>query len=219
MSASEADEGSSRDTLPGSLTEIHKALLSIQQDYRQIAGTLEAIHAKVDIIGGIKQVRNSPVMDLTQVINHSIQPEAEEHQDRQASIVGFDSTDINAIRIKSSTSARNSSASSRIILTTYPGQAGIDPIPMNWGHPDLKLRGPVVVSRSQSTIRRRNGMAQISIFQEKSLPLSDNCTGPGHSLQCWLCLGNSPNILAATFIKGNMKTAYDVLYCFFKCLD
>ena len=70
MSASVADEGSSRETLPGSLTEIHNALLSMQQDYRQIAGTLEAIHGKVDIIGGIKQVRNDSVMSLTQIFNH-----------------------------------------------------------------------------------------------------------------------------------------------------
>lgn len=47
--------------------------------------------------------------------------------------------------------------SSRIILTTYPGQSGIDPMVMNWGHFDPTYRGPVVVSRSQSTIRRRNG--------------------------------------------------------------
>ncbi|KAL8678006.1 MAG: hypothetical protein Q9186_005605 [Xanthomendoza sp. 1 TL-2023] len=45
---------------------------------------------------------------------------------------------------------------SRIILTTYPGQSGIDPIPINWGHVDPHQRGPVVVSRSQNTIRRRN---------------------------------------------------------------
>lgn len=50
------------------------------------------------------------------------------------------------------------SQSSRIILTTYPGQAGIDPIPMNWGHHDQLQRGPVIVSRSQSSIKRRNGM-------------------------------------------------------------
>ncbi|KAL8640574.1 MAG: hypothetical protein Q9228_002526 [Teloschistes exilis] len=50
----------------------------------------------------------------------------------------------------------SSSLSSRIILTTYPGQSGIDPISMNWGHSDPVKRGPVVVSRSQNTIRRRN---------------------------------------------------------------
>ncbi|CAF9936734.1 MAG: Uracil-regulated protein 1 [Heterodermia speciosa] len=140
MSASEVDQASSREPLPGSLAEIHKVLVSIQQDYRQLAGTMEALQGKVNIIGGIKQ------------------SEAEEHQDHQTSTVGLDSTDLNAVRTKPSTQSRSSSASSRIILTTYPGQAGIDPIAMNWGHSDLTLRGPVVVSRSQSTIRRRNAI-------------------------------------------------------------
>lgn len=167
MSMSQADEGPSREHLSGPLTEIHNALLSIQQDYHQLAGTVEAIHGKVNIIGSIKQVRNAVGVELTQMINRSIQSEAEEHQSHQISTV--DSTDLNTISLKPSTPARSSSASSRIILTTYPGQAGIDPIAMNWGHSDLKLRGPVVVSRSQSTIRRRNGMAQISIIQEQIL--------------------------------------------------
>lgn len=46
---------------------------------------------------------------------------------------------------------------SRIILTTYPGQSGISPVVMNWGHEDPEKRGPVIVSRDQSTVRRRNG--------------------------------------------------------------
>lgn len=41
---------------------------------------------------------------------------------------------------------------------TYPKQIGIDPLPMDWGNPDAIKRGPVVVSRSPSTIRRRNGL-------------------------------------------------------------
>lgn len=48
-------------------------------------------------------------------------------------------------------------SSSRIILTTYPGQSGIDPIPLDWGNEDPLKRGPVVVSRNQNTVRRRNG--------------------------------------------------------------
>ncbi|KAF4582925.1 GTP cyclohydrolase [Ophiocordyceps camponoti-floridani] len=47
---------------------------------------------------------------------------------------------------------------SRIILTTYPKQIGIDPIGLDWGNPDPEKRGPVVVSRSPSTIRRRNAI-------------------------------------------------------------
>ncbi|KAF4512647.1 hypothetical protein G6O67_000001 [Ophiocordyceps sinensis] len=47
---------------------------------------------------------------------------------------------------------------SRIVLTTYPKQIGIDPVPIDWGNPDPQQRGPVVVSRSPSTIRRRNAI-------------------------------------------------------------
>ena len=56
------------------------------------------------------------------------------------------------------TSRTSSSATSRIILTTYPGQSGIDPVLMDWGNPDPHLRGPVVVSRNPATIRRRNAI-------------------------------------------------------------
>lgn len=40
---------------------------------------------------------------------------------------------------------------------TYPKQTGIKPIPLNWGAPEPTERGPIVVSRYSSTIRRRNG--------------------------------------------------------------
>lgn len=44
-----------------------------------------------------------------------------------------------------------------IIYRTYPKQIGIKPISMKWGAPDAVERGPIVVSRYSSTIRRRNG--------------------------------------------------------------
>ncbi|KAI5862847.1 putative GTP cyclohydrolase II [Durotheca rogersii] len=57
---------------------------------------------------------------------------------------------------KEAVQAQTSGFTSRIILTTYPKQTGIDPLPLRWGAPDATGRGPVVVSRSSSTIRRRN---------------------------------------------------------------
>jgi hypothetical protein len=45
---------------------------------------------------------------------------------------------------------------SRVILTTYPGQVGILPIPMNWGSSDPAVRGPIVASRHSSSIKKRN---------------------------------------------------------------
>ncbi|KAI8659292.1 Uracil-regulated protein 1 [Fusarium sp. Ph1] len=51
---------------------------------------------------------------------------------------------------------------SRIILTTYPKQIGIKPLPMDWGNSDPLKRGPIVVSRAASTIRRRNGSFNVA---------------------------------------------------------
>ncbi|KAJ5541712.1 Uracil-regulated protein 1 [Penicillium frequentans] len=48
--------------------------------------------------------------------------------------------------------------SKHIILTTYPGQSGIDPVPLEWGASDAKARGPVVVSRSGNLVKRRNAI-------------------------------------------------------------
>ncbi|KAL1900236.1 Uracil-regulated protein 1 [Sporothrix stenoceras] len=53
-------------------------------------------------------------------------------------------------------SSPKSTFTSRIILTTYPNQIGINPFPMNWGAENPEERGPIVVSRAPSTIRRRN---------------------------------------------------------------
>ncbi|KAL2260173.1 hypothetical protein VTK26DRAFT_5919 [Humicola hyalothermophila] len=51
-----------------------------------------------------------------------------------------------------------SSFSSRVVLTTYPKQIGIKPLPLEWGAADPLQRGPVTVSRSPSTIGRRNAI-------------------------------------------------------------
>lgn len=47
---------------------------------------------------------------------------------------------------------------SRVVLTTYPTQLGIDPIPLKWGAETAQERGPVVVSRNQESLGKRNAM-------------------------------------------------------------
>ncbi|KAK3685996.1 GTP cyclohydrolase N terminal-domain-containing protein [Podospora appendiculata] len=54
--------------------------------------------------------------------------------------------------------SKSGAFTSRIILTTYPKQIGINPLPMDWGAEDPLKRGPVTVSRAPSTIRRRNAI-------------------------------------------------------------
>lgn len=53
----------------------------------------------------------------------------------------------------------------RIILTTYPDQVGIDPLPMNWDAADPRVRGPVMASRlppGNANLKRRNAIGAYS---------------------------------------------------------
>lgn len=43
-------------------------------------------------------------------------------------------------------------------MTTYPGQSVVDPLPLKWGEADPQERGPVLVSRSGETLKRRNAI-------------------------------------------------------------
>ncbi|KAG2179008.1 hypothetical protein INT43_001857, partial [Umbelopsis isabellina] len=46
----------------------------------------------------------------------------------------------------------------RVILTTYPGQHGINPVALDWGAADAHKRGPVVASRHPGSIKLRNAI-------------------------------------------------------------
>ncbi|GAA5913910.1 hypothetical protein JCM6882_004393 [Rhodosporidiobolus microsporus] len=50
----------------------------------------------------------------------------------------------------------------RVILTTYPGQVGINPIPLNWGATTAEARGPVVASRQPKSLKVRNAIGAYS---------------------------------------------------------
>ncbi|KAJ3053938.1 Uracil-regulated protein 1 [Rhizophlyctis rosea] len=70
----------------------------------------------------------------------------------------------------------------RIILTTYPGQVGINPIPLKWGHPDPNVRGPIVASRNASSIKLRNAIGAhggaYSIYRALAVAIRE--LEPGH---------------------------------------
>lgn len=52
--------------------------------------------------------------------------------------------------------------SSRVVLTTYPGQVGISPIPLHWGAATAEERGPVVASRQPDSLKIRNAIGAYS---------------------------------------------------------
>lgn len=65
----------------------------------------------------------------------------------------------------------------RITLTTYPGQVGVEPIPLDWGNADPLKRGPIVVARSADTIKSRNALGahsgSYSIYQALAVAMGD----------------------------------------------
>ncbi|KAJ8291657.1 Uracil-regulated protein 1 [Rhodotorula toruloides] len=58
--------------------------------------------------------------------------------------------------------AAQSTWGSRVILTTYPGQVGINPIPLKWGAATPEERGPVVASRQPKSLKVRNAIGAYS---------------------------------------------------------
>lgn len=153
------------------LSQILSTLQSIQSDYRRLFAAVETIEGRMNALACVKQLCDA-VEDREQSAARAMTPDESPREDRsgppKASIVSHSPGGLlvaegapGLVQTGKPVSTGRSFAqtvSSRIILTTYPGQSGIDPLTMNWGHQDPIQRGPVVVSRSQSTIRRRNAI-------------------------------------------------------------
>ncbi|QVM11756.1 Uracil-regulated protein 1 [Coccidioides posadasii str. Silveira] len=131
------------------LREILATLKSIQHDHLKLSSAVDAIGARVDRLA----VGDEPKTPVTQPKDTTLQlPTSIPATPTQPSKPSVSSDDVSAKDSKRQTTT------SRIILTTYPGQSGIDPVPMDWGNKDPLRRGPVVVSRHQNTVRRRNAI-------------------------------------------------------------
>lgn len=160
------------------LSQILSTLQSIQSDYRRLFAAVETIEGRMNALACVKQLCDA-VEDREQSAARAMTPDESPREDRsgppKASIVSHSPGGLlvaegapGLVQTGKPVSTGRSFAqtvSSRIILTTYPGQSGIDPLTMNWGHQDPIQRGPVVVSRSQSTIRRRNGTTLLGVSE------------------------------------------------------
>jgi hypothetical protein len=128
-----------------------EALRLIQLNQTQLSAAIETISDKIngatitsiDALPGIDQsgdgAKHAPV-----TASDIVSPESAEGASEQP--------------IDKASPSQRSAFTSRIILTTYPKQIGIKPITLNWGNLDAVKRGPVVVSRSASTIGYRNAV-------------------------------------------------------------
>ncbi|KAI9049315.1 hypothetical protein LZ554_007159 [Drepanopeziza brunnea f. sp. 'monogermtubi'] len=159
------------------LQEVLEAMKALQHSQTLLASNVDAISGRVNVLAGMKQVRDvaaassppsssnplpsstSPgkkAPDLLSSVDESEDIDESVPQSPSLPATHLDAVSNNSISRPSH--GRKSSATGRIILTTYPGQSGINPLPMDWGHKDPQQRGPVVVSRTSTTLRRRNAI-------------------------------------------------------------
>lgn len=140
------------------LKEILEGLNSLRKENSQLASAVDAINGRVNMLSEIKQIKDEaksqpqPSTGLLEKVKEAVASVSE----KAAETVGAQYEESPTVADETPRRA-SVSKTSKIILTSYPGQAGVDPLPMHWGHKDPAVRGPVVVSRHANTIRRRNG--------------------------------------------------------------
>lgn len=138
------------------LKQILESMNELRKGNESLATAIDAINGRVNMLAGVKQLQDqaegqsangAPTKEKSKEVESEKTVEAISQQYEQPPAI-----------VETAPRRASVSKTSKIILTSYPGQAGVDPLPMDWGHKDFAVRGPVVVSRHPSTIRRRNGM-------------------------------------------------------------
>lgn len=138
------------------LKQILTSLQTIKQDHAHLASAVDAISGRVNVLSGVKEALDAAPKATAATTATAKQaptspPQADAKAPEDASTATWSQNG------SAGANRRTSTSTSKITLTSYPGQAGVDSIPLNWGHADPSTRGPVVVSRNQHTIGRRNG--------------------------------------------------------------
>ncbi|KAI1647293.1 GTP cyclohydrolase N terminal-domain-containing protein [Daldinia loculata] len=145
-----ADSGTSSSV---GMADVLEALKSIQENQTKLASEVESVSLRLDTLAPSGQV---PSLGINRVSTPlAVAPTS---PIRTTLAAGEADSGNTSPTTKEASQAQKSGFTSRIILTTYPKQIGINPLPLQWGAPDAVSRGPVVVSRSSSTIRKRNAI-------------------------------------------------------------
>ncbi len=138
------------------LREILDGLKALRTENSVLAASVDKINGRVNMLAGIKQLKDEAASNAaTGNLSQEKAKEAESSKTVEAVSKQYDQPSEN---VDAPPRRESVSKFSKIILTSYPGQSGVDPLPMEWGAKDPAVRGPVVVSRHPNTIRRRNGM-------------------------------------------------------------
>jgi hypothetical protein len=128
--ATMATNGDSAPDTAAMLKEILLSVRSLKQENAQLSASVDAINGRVNTLAGIKQIKDGVAHDST-LPSPKI---AAQSKNIDSSLEGKDANIDGSQQPSPPTERRPSTTStSKIILTSYPGQAGVDPIPLKWG--------------------------------------------------------------------------------------
>ncbi|RYP35281.1 hypothetical protein DL768_011006 [Monosporascus sp. mg162] len=161
------------------MDDVLKALGAIQESQRRLATEVESVSQRLDAL--------APTA-ITPSSNTGSAPGPPGPNRERSATAAESITDASSLTTSAAVQAQKSGFTSRIILTTYPKQNGIDPLPLDWGAPDAPRRGPVVVSRSSSTIRRRNAIGGEPYLPATSSSSILRCLAHGGSYSIYFAL-------------------------------
>lgn len=109
------------------LKEILLSVRSLKQENAQLSASVDAINGRVNTLAGIKQIQDGVAHDATLPSPKITAPSKDTLEGKEANADDSETPSPPTERRPSTTST------SKIILTSYPGQAGVDPIPLKWG--------------------------------------------------------------------------------------
>ena len=128
------------------LQQILSSITALRQEYSHLATAIDTINGRVNALAGVKQSQDGTTLDASYAsprlipTSPKLPPRGHQMRNSISSIDGLGKT-VNGSSESSSSSPRKASVASKIILTSYPGQAGVDPLPMHWGEKDPQKRG------------------------------------------------------------------------------
>lgn len=138
------------------LRDLQSTLHSIREDVSRLSSSIEKIEARVKAVLNAAAIQIEPLSSPESVPLH---PKGEVISSLWAPLSAMDGLAPSDLPSGTpSVAPDHGPLTSKIILTTYPGQSGVNPFPLQWGHRDHRVRGPIVVSRAKGTVRRRNAI-------------------------------------------------------------
>lgn len=142
------------------LQKLTAVLQEVQRDVQSLTSSVETIDGRVNVLAGVKAVQEG-ASSIPEKPAASEGPAATPNSiatDPTHSAAAEPGLEVADVPVPAtSPTTRRSSFVSRIILTTHPGHS-VDPVPLDWGNANPQKRGPVVVSRASTTIKRRNAI-------------------------------------------------------------